>query len=312
MLDEYILVPDVFDPEAYSKPDYADMCLASLKLPLLEEALVRDLRDGGWGAFCTAHAGTLHRLTKELLKKLRSTNRLRPHPALLAEQPEDAAGWLAEGIASHAAEPVRGIIAAHACIDPERSGTEPLVSIEKLTGANWWQSRGPSRTVSRSLADYGSALLPILRQANSVMIVDPYLDPSLPNYRDFGLLLEPLAARPRPPIVELHRCFYYRSGGEIVVPSPDDWRARFAALDGFLDARGLAADVFFWNYDHDRFLISDVFGLSASAGFDVTSDPNAKAIWGRLSAADKDRVQRDFDPAASTGTYKFRIRIGRS
>lgn len=56
MLDEFVLVPDIFDPAAYSNPAFIEMCLPhSTAAPA--EALVRDLRDGGWSRFCMEHSG---------------------------------------------------------------------------------------------------------------------------------------------------------------------------------------------------------------------------------------------------------------
>jgi hypothetical protein len=51
MLDEYALVPDIFDSSAYSNPAFIEMCLPHLKEPILREALVRDLCGGGWSQF---------------------------------------------------------------------------------------------------------------------------------------------------------------------------------------------------------------------------------------------------------------------
>jgi len=112
MLEEYALVPDVFDPAAYSNPAYADICLAHLKRPLLHEALVRDLRNGAWSRFCVAQAG-FHRLAGEILRKLATANRLHPCPACGPEEPHDAAGWCKESLATSNIQPLTGVIAAH-------------------------------------------------------------------------------------------------------------------------------------------------------------------------------------------------------
>ena len=47
MLDEYALVLDIFDRAAHSNPDFIDVLLPHLREPLFQQALVRDICDGG-------------------------------------------------------------------------------------------------------------------------------------------------------------------------------------------------------------------------------------------------------------------------
>jgi len=62
-------------------------------------------------------------------------------------------------------------------------------------------------------------------------------------------------------------------------------------------AIGLSAEVFIWSEFHDRHLIADVIGITASAGFDVTNRPDDMTTWSRMGRKSKDEVQRQFDPA---------------
>jgi hypothetical protein len=57
-----------------------------------------------------------------------------------------------------------------------------VASIEKLTGTPWWQSRSSSVTVDRKTPEYLRVLNRVLLQANSMMFIDPNLDPSSYNY----------------------------------------------------------------------------------------------------------------------------------
>src|SRR6516164_8747413 len=113
MLDEYALFPDIFDPSAYSNSALIDMCLPHLKEALLHEAVVRDLCDGGWSRFCFEHAVSLHRLCKEILKKLQANNRLRRFPQQNSIAPASATEWCQESLAEHGVDPLTGIIGAH-------------------------------------------------------------------------------------------------------------------------------------------------------------------------------------------------------
>lgn len=308
MLDEFVIVPDVFDSGSYKHPDACDSSLRWLKLALLESGIVRDLRDGDWSKFCVEHAAELHQSTKELLKKLRSNNRLRSFDAQLEAAPTDPGGWLEEGLASAAIEPVVGLVAAHA--SASRTRDERVGSIETLPSVNWWRNRSPSRLLARSNAGHLEALGPILRQARSLMFIDPNLDPAKGNYRRFEELLMPLRNRRDPPLVELHRSSALGDGPERSFPAPDEWRQRFDTLHQRLVTAGLGAEVFLWVDFHDRFLVSDLIGLNTSAGFDVTGDPRQTVTWTRLGIVDKEKVQRDFDPSVRADALRCRFQIG--
>ena len=305
MLDEYALVPDIFDQAAYSNPAFIEMCLPHLKEPILQEALVRDLCDGGWSAYCLANAGSLHRLCKEILRKLQQNNRLRRFPRQNGATPASNLDWCQEALAAHAVEPLQGIIAAHTT--KQQIAASEVASIEKLTSSTWWQARSPSVTVDRKTADYLRALDRVLLQANSLMFIDPNLDPSSHNYRDFVQLLAPLAQRTPKPRIEIHRSFCKGDGPGRTFPTEADWRGAFSQLGNQLAAQGLTAEVFFWDDFHERYLIADVIGISVPAGFDVTGRPNDCSTWGRLGRADKDSIQRLFDPAARQPRWRFKI-----
>ena len=98
MLDEYALVPDIFDAASYSNAALIDAYLPFLKESLLQEALVRDLSDGGWSQFCMTNSGSLHRLCKEIVRKLAQNNRLRRFPRQATTAQTTAADWCKEGV----------------------------------------------------------------------------------------------------------------------------------------------------------------------------------------------------------------------
>lgn len=310
MLEEYALVPDVFDPAAYSNPAYADMCLAYLKTPLLHEALVRDLRDGAWSQFCLGGGHGLHRLAGELLRKLATRNRLSRCSTRGDGAATDPTAWCLESLATADLKPLTGVIASDATKKAELFSKNPRVaSIEKLSGTNWWRTPC-SRVVPRQTAAYLELLARILAQANSLMFIDPNLDPSSPNYRDFYKLLAPLGERRPKPKLEVHRSFRLGDGRESRFPKESEWMERFSSLNDALGKLALSADVFLWQDFHDRYLIADVIGLSVQAGFDTTTKLDDITTWSRLSAEDREGWQRRFDPAVRAIDLKGSFSIG--
>lgn len=308
MLEEYVVTPDVFTPAAYEEEGSCGASLRWFKDAVLEDGLVRDLRSGDWSRFCAALGTAGHGSTKEILKKLSAGNRLRKFDAQLAYEPTTSPEWLAEGVASHAVEPATGIVTAHATAGP--TSAKHMATIEKVTGANWWRARSCSRDLKRSTADYLSALMPMLLHANSLMFIDPNLDPAKSNYQDFANLLRPIQRRPIKPIIEVHRSIALGDGPSREFLKAAEWQQRFRPLHDDLAAMGLKATVLFWTDFHDRFLVSDLIGLSVSSGFDTTTDPHSEACWSRLGRDQRDARQRRFDPAVRSDLFRFKFEIG--
>ncbi len=239
MLDEYAIIPDVFDKAAYSNEAFIEMCLPHLKEPLFHEALVRDLCDGGWGSLCMKHSGQLHRLCKEIIRKLYHNNRLHRIPQMNETAPVSAIDWCREALSTASKNSLTGIIASQNTKNEFEQGE--IASIEKLTSTPWWQNRSPSVTVDRKTVEYLRVLHRVLMQANSIMFIDPNLDPSSHSYREFDQLLAPLAHRNPKPTIEIHRSFCKGDGSGRTFPTEGEWKASFAMLGKALQAKGLVA-----------------------------------------------------------------------
>ncbi len=65
-----------------------------------------------------------------------------------------------------------------------------------------------------------------------------------------------------------------------------------------------------WPDFHDRFLVTDLVGLSMSNGFDASNARGATITVTRLSRKDRDDVQKEFDPASNRLGQPRRFRIG--
>jgi hypothetical protein len=88
-----------------------------------------------------------------------------------------------------------------------------------------------------------------------MMFIDPHLDTSDVQYRDFLPLLANAGGRTPQPLIELHRAAWYGGG--------HDKRPRVAEVEAALTPSllacakqtGLKFEVFLWNDVHDRYLI---------------------------------------------------------
>ena len=173
-------------------------------------------------------------------------------------------------------------------------------SIDKLSSAQWWSERSSSVRLTRTIAEYTQHLKLVLRCANSLMFIDPYIDPTKARYKDFIKLIQLAGNRSPVPLIEVHRVSNITVGRNILTPTQNKWQSLFSnAWSRSLVAAGLSVEILIWDDFHDRYLISDLLGICLPYGFDTSSTPDDITTWTRLGRKERDDIQREFDPAAN-------------
>ncbi len=310
MLNEYALTPDIFCSGSFSADELGDVYLRHLKEPLLNEALVRDLREGRWKEYVKNLEPGLHPRGKELLRKLIKQNRLRSFPEVLHEEPEGHSHWCDEAIVSSESETLTGIIASKDLAEKYQE-YELVGCIENLEKTPWWQKRSPSIRLDRKIEDYVQILRPVLMQANSLMFIDRNLDPEKHSYERFLDLVAPIGERIIKPFIEIHRVVYEGSGASREIFSIEHWEDRFTdAWDILLKELGMLVDIFIWDDFHDRYLITDIIGINLPNGFDVSRKPKDITTWTRLGRKERDDIQREFDVSSGKHRLQGSFKIG--
>jgi hypothetical protein len=308
ILAEYALTPDVFDVSSYTSEELADSRFDLLREALFNEGIVRNLRNGGWGREFADTDRTWHRRGKELVKKLASQGRFRSFPQILSDCPTCDDEWCNEALASHYALPLEGIITTDS-IAARHTESKVVASISRLARAPWWCDRGTSVRVQRKIDEYIHNLSLVFSCSNHLMFIDPYLDPTQSNYEDFKQLIQ-IALQRRPlPLIEIHRSIKDGNGRHAQVLDPTEWEVRFREELAPVLARGGHVEVFLWDELHDRYLISNVVGISLPYGFDTSRRQGDVTTWGRLSRVDRDDVMREFDSASHRHKLQGRFRI---
>ena len=308
LLGEYALTPDVFNGTAYTSDEVCGLHLQALKEVLLHEGLVRNLRAGEWAKTFDDSSRPWHQRGKELLKKLRTQHRIVFADPAAATTPQSDADWCVEALASHSAQPLAGVIATDATAAPHARNAI-VSSVSKLSSAPWWASRSPSLRLGRTLVDYEAALAPVLRHANSLMFVDPFIDPTdQRQYGDLMKLLAGLRTRSVKPLVEIHRAAWYAGGNNKRPQVSEVVAALTPAITTAAKNAGLSVSVFLWDDIHDRYLITDLIGIGLQYGFGTTTKPNAQTTWHRLGRSDRDSIQREFDPAHRQPRHRFTVK----
>lgn len=313
LLADYAITPDVLDIASYSSDEVCGLHIDRIRDVMLTEGLVRDLRAGEWGRLFTSDTRAWHRRGKELLKKLSQQSRLVSMGATLNACPSDDVAWCQEALGTHSVIPfVCGVIVTDA-VKAAFPNHSLVACIDHLAGAPWWATRSSSVRLTRSMPDYLAQLSPVLRCANSLMFIDPHLDPARPGYRDFFQIVAAAGRRSPAPSIEIHRVCYEGSGPSRLFPmrgDPGYFEGRFrTALLAAVRAAGLRVEVFVWDDFHDRYLISNLIGVSVPNGFDTTTNPNSITRWTRLGRSDRDDVQLEFDPASGRHALRQRFLI---
>lgn len=308
MLRDLAIIPDIFDPSCYSQPDICQFHLKEIKDELLNAALARNLFDGSLTEYFHENTGRWHPKGKELLKKLAIQNRFYKFSSIGAEKPANDIQWAAEAVAGHDRKPLtNGVILSHLNA-PSFQKIPVVCSIEQLDSVRWWQNRPISVQVQRRTNEYIKALSLVLNHSNSLMFIDPHLDPSKRSYREFQNIL--LATRRTPPLpkIEIHRVCYYGSGQKRVEETNENWEMTFRGkLGSALRLIGNNAEVFIWKEFHRRYLISDLIGIFLDNGMDISDNPDDILQMARLDRADRDSILKEFDPAKNQPLHRFTI-----
>jgi hypothetical protein len=316
MLPEIAITPSVFYRDSYEHQGMCDAHMQGIWEPLTERVLVRNLRDRDWFRTLIANRSDMPHQAQNLLKLLKVTNRLIDALSELAAQPASQDEWCLEALESNKRNSLVGILTCKAVKQSFR--TEPHVaSIENRSSSEWWNrnvvATGPgSPRVRRDTASYIQQLSGILHHASHLMFLDPHLDPSRPDYGGFISILEEISRRSGPaPQIEVHRVCYVGSGSSRKIIERNEWETRFSdAWDTQLKAVGLTVRVVIWSDEHDRHVISNLMGLHLGNGFDTDAAPDAVSTWTRLSSADRDAIQREFDTRVNPGSVRCEFSIG--
>jgi hypothetical protein len=223
---EYALTPDVFDTRFYPHEEAGTARLEQLKDVFLEEALLRNLRDGQWLTVFRNHDRPWLRRGTELLRKMVKQNRLRLAVAALLDPPSSDADWCLEALASHRMDPMTGVISTAQVV--EEVSRDPILGrVDRLGSFHGWTSRSTSVRLVRCRTDYEAQLRLIMNSANSFMFIDPHLDPTYRRYADVLPILLLAQGRRPVPLIEIHRVVYIGSGRNRQLIDTMEWEDRF-------------------------------------------------------------------------------------
>jgi hypothetical protein len=309
LLCEFAITPDVFDVSSYSSEEVAEVRFEQLKDRLIEDSLVRNLRNGAWLNYIVNSMRTFNNQSKDLIVWLKTHNRLRDCPVQITDFDDSEKAWIEEALASHNSDPLNGIICSSE-IAAQFSGNDHISGLKELRAAKWWSKKTNSVVLEKNSANYILHLSPILKYANSIMIIDQYLDPLRPQFGSVIDLLKQLKGRNPMPPVEIHRVNHISSGPATEIIENTKWQNDFCRkMKHLVDDFGLEIEVFLWDRMHDRQIITDIAGFLLGNSLDTTTDPRIPVTWSRMSSDDRNYWQKFYDPAVRADNLIYRFKI---
>ena len=297
LFSEYAVTPDVYNESCYESPTLCDVHVRQLQKVFLSEGIVRDLRNREWQEVFATPMIPWHPYVGRLLKNLTTEGRLVPSAPALRCTPKNDREWCKEALASHKNLPLNGIIVSSDTKNfyHKNSLVESVEKLSSSTKCTWWSPEDGSIRLKRNIDDYKDALKLILRHANSIMFIDPYIHPEKSEYADFIQLLKAASNRPSksPQLrVEIHTKIHNipgKSWEESLRIIKNTFQNKFAVPS----QSNLKVEVFIWDDFHDRYLISNLGGIQVPYGFGTSTAPTL-TTWSRLGRSDRDDVQLEF------------------
>lgn len=305
MLAEYAIIPEVFSADSYASPEASRQYLSVLKDGLRSRGLVRNLHSGAWLRFVEENRSRWDMTRIKELLKLIKRDRLCDSLACAEHEPNTASEWCQEALQSHESRPLQGIIADQVTAELYQE-TSLVASSAKLEETPWWLGGKNSIELKRATADYMRALGPTLRHSKSLMFIDPHLDPTRTDYRDFVELLKACGKREPAPTIEIHRLCYTDPKDKRLQPELEKtFKDSLTAVARDTDLR---IEVFLWDHFHDRYLISNLIGILIPNGFDTEANPSITR-WARLDREHRDSVEKEFAPNTPSHVLRHAFKI---
>jgi hypothetical protein len=249
------------------------------------------------------------------LQLLSDRHRIVRHPPHAGGELECEADWLQMALSQPTRETLHAAIASPQ-VGATEIGRDPLhVGLSEVLDSRLWQAaRARSVDLTKSVADYRRHLVPLLRYASALSLIDPWAAPHKPGYRrTLGLVSELLGSRragTRGGRVTIHvgdpGAYDMRYMGR-VQPLLDAWEELLRPMVG---DRGHRFRVVCWmdrargQRMHDRFIITDQAGVLTPYGLDCDESATpSSTTWVLLDQSVWLKRLADFDRPTSPFQY---------
>lgn len=316
MLYEFAMTPDLFDKKVISD-DLAGTILVQLLRGLEVNGLLADFHKGKWSEHITQRMVSISPKwldkIKACLTVLKDRNRLVRHPKCMSGDPQCDGDWLNLAFESNSRNAFQGIFLSQQLKEGCLSECAEYIGFyDALDSVRWRTLVNRSQSVIKTEDDYRLALLPILRHAKSLLLIDPYMNAidsrffetvkmcaKLMGQRgqarlDGRIHIHAELKRQKPEGLTLDQ--YLNEWEKKLTPHASSEQRRFK--------------VFLWeaidkaDKPHDRFFLTDQCGISVPGGLDCRYYSQANTTdWSLLDEHVRKNRWAEYEPA--TSPYKL-------
>jgi len=319
LLYDFAVTPDAFDPSFLQANSAASTSLTTLLDGIAKNGLLANLHGGQWKRRVLERVQSLpddlHEVREDLvahLELLDGRGRLVKHRRGPATLISSDAEWLTLARSSNEVEPFQGIVLG----DPlfSATGDPSLIALSRLLSAPAWRNQVVSARVRTCVSDYQTIVGHLLRYAEKCHLIDPYLNPrSSRTFNVVPLAIAALGKRRHDPIDRCSLVIYTGDPTDPRSPSAEGVRARLGIWERELGrfvgpASAKHRVTVYLQRDrrvadseaeriHDRYIISDIFGVSVQGGLDCTSNNTRNTTpWSRVEEVDRADILGEYAP----------------
>lgn len=169
--------------------------------------------------------------------------------------------WIARALTEHRREPFAGIVARES-----RGGEPQVLEAGNLDDADTRFSGIHNFMVRRNAADIAACVSFLLRDARTVKLIDPYINPSRSDYRR---PIEHMFAAVRRPdaIVEIHTSDHFETGW--LVQQLDRWLGEEGSCPAAVAVKAYQHPL---SEMHNRYVLTDYGGVMFGVGLNDAED----------------------------------------
>ena len=321
MLYDFAILPEVFDGELLNRQRYLNVIVKELLRGIADNGLVANLDNGRWITYVFQQlanergSAAIRDSVKSCLTTLQSRNRIITRTHVSSPATNDELRWLTLALECHADCPFEAIVLTEeqeCCCGCKE---DALVAIPDALDSSRWLRRRRTVSLRRTEDDYRSYLPSVLRHAQKLRLIDPYLTPHKDRfYRTVSICSELMGQRGstrRKGIIEIHAGDPTKDvDAQHADGRPESKTERLHAwrdvLTPLAAQHGHRFRVFMWRRKdggwkpHDRYIITDQCGMSTPGGLDCWEGENGPSTdWSLLEYESLAGRLRDFQPCKS-------------
>jgi hypothetical protein len=319
MMHEFAILPDVFERDVLTENGRFGVTVIELLRGLEPNGLLSMLDQGRWQT--TVHQLLQHNAVAPALRdrvmacfaQLDNRKRLVRQGAMRNYPIADEFRWIRCAIDCDAECRMSGIFASDEFVELSAIDHDRLFGLSEALDSNPWQHfrRSQSQRLRQAENDYRAHLVPFLRYARKVWLIDRLLTPRLPRFQQIVEItaehLRKRAASQKTGIVEIHAGDPMRGADDDVKETANDRLDEWESfLQPLVQRYGHEFRVYLWRRNgatdrvHDRYIFSDQCAISAPGGLDCS--PGAVGSTTTLSVLkcdDRDEILKNFNIATS-------------